>query len=515
MSGKYLAGRYSVSASDSLQNLVDKVNAGAQSRVGVRIDSAALEQAVKTGGTAAVCFGEESYYWGHQSIATGGPYNYYSYSYDPGLYSIGGGSSQFVTNSQTLKDALATLGVNLSTLPPMTAEVDGGFENEAVSLAHDELNTARDELINNLTAANTRALGLISSPGTSHPLNHGLTNTADIENKVLAAGSLSGLGSALTGTITVSIPGLYGNGNTGWTDSYDVAQALGWSQVSITVTPAQGPTGAAAASYIETRLTAMTSWILDSGPLNPNTVKPVTEADLLATQQIGTKRVEGFLPEGREAVRLGGHADERDIFTAATLASAINHKLDSRFWALSGPDNMVYVFHKDGGDNNSLLACEAAGGNAASRRALEALWFEDVESGQMLAEGSSFSLGGQRWASLSPVQSKSLQGTQVWNLSLSGRDVGQERDLWIANQGELNTPGLEAGLIQGLNRASFIEIQNAADAAWAGAEIRSQSSAQEALDALSAAITRKDHHPQRHSQGRSGGHSEPPGKYHN
>ena len=46
--------------------------------------------------------------------------------------------------------------------------------------------------------------------------------------------------------------------------------------------------------------------------------------------------------------------------------------------------------------------------------------------------------------------------------------------------------------VNGMDRHSFVEIQNAADGQWKGAEIRTQSSAQEALDALTDAIVRKD-----------------------
>jgi flagellin len=74
--------------------------------------------------------------------------------------------------------------------------------------------------------------------------------------------------------------------------------------------------------------------------------------------------------------------------------------------------------------------------------------------------------------------------------------VGAERDIWIAalSQGknEIDTPGLTAGIINGLDRYSFVEIQNAANGQWAGAEVRTQSSAQEALDAVNKAMERKD-----------------------
>jgi flagellin len=43
-----------------------------------------------------------------------------------------------------------------------------------------------------------------------------------------------------------------------------------------------------------------------------------------------------------------------------------------------------------------------------------------------------------------------------------------------------------------MTRDAFVEIQNAADGVWAGAEIRTQSTAQEALEAIDAAIASKD-----------------------
>ena len=179
---------------------------------------------------------------------------------------------------------------------------------------------------------------------------------------------------------------------------------------------------------------------------------------------------------------------------AATLASAINHKADSQFWAMIDPDDddMLYVFKKDGGDFNSILACESGADGARSREALDAIRFQNVETEAWDNSGASFSLGGQKWASLTPALTRTIRGHEVWNLTLSGRDVGRERDLWIANFGELNTPGISSALVTGLDRDSFVEIQNADDAKWKGAEVRTQSSAQEALDALTEAIVRKD-----------------------
>jgi hypothetical protein len=70
LTGKYLAGRYTVTSSESLQDLVDKVNAGTQSCVGVQLTSSgALMTAAQTG-FVAVCVGDEAYFWGSAKLAS-------------------------------------------------------------------------------------------------------------------------------------------------------------------------------------------------------------------------------------------------------------------------------------------------------------------------------------------------------------------------------------------------------------------------------------------------------------
>jgi flagellin-like hook-associated protein FlgL len=197
------------------------------------------------------------------------------------------------------------------------------------------------------------------------------------------------------------------------------------------------------------------------------------------------------------------NADGISNFGAWALASAINHNANSQFWAMVQPFNsngqsadMVYIFSKDGGDNNSLLACDVADGDIASRAALDAISFENTETNVHSQSGTNFSLGGLNWGTLKPVQTRAGQGKEVWNLTLHGLDVGKERDLWIAamtnGKNEVETPGLDAGIINGLDRYSFVELQNAADGQWTGAEVRTQSSAQEALDRINDAMARKD-----------------------
>ncbi|MDR0881788.1 MAG: flagellin [Candidatus Adiutrix sp.] len=226
-----------------------------------------------------------------------------------------------------------------------------------------------------------------------------------------------------------------------------------------------------------------------------------------------------FANAGRDVLQKVGAGSNQ---MATDLVSAINHNSQS-FWAMqSGTSGKIYVFHKEGGDNNDLLACERGikssdTTSANVRAALSAVSFFNMAGagvkGTENQSGTTFSLGGEHWATMTPVQTKVVKGTEVWNVTLNGRDVGDQRDLWIANIGsgasgiyDFNTGGTTsdsqynlvgfggaaAQNITGMDRDSFVEIQNAADGEWKGAEVRTQSSAQEALDALTEAITRKD-----------------------
>jgi flagellin len=203
----------------------------------------------------------------------------------------------------------------------------------------------------------------------------------------------------------------------------------------------------------------------------------------------------GFVDSSKKKISVVTSAatDTTDV-DARALASAINNYTSSKYWAMlnSADANTVYVFTKDGGDFNDILACDVARSNSISRAGLSGITFENVQTGEIHESGTNFTLGGEHWGILKPVQTKANLGNEVWNVILSGRDVGSERDLWIANAGEIETPDLTTGPITGMDRNSFFEIQNAADGSWKGAEVRTQSAAQEALDAVTEAINTKD-----------------------
>jgi flagellin len=86
-----------------------------------------------------------------------------------------------------------------------------------------------------------------------------------------------------------------------------------------------------------------------------------------------------------------------------------------------------------------------------------------------------------------------------WSTTLEGRDVGDRHDLQIADFGsgaaalDITGMGWDAGseTFDGFGPSDFTELQDAADAPWVGAEIRTQSTAQLSLDAVDRAIEMK------------------------
>lgn len=230
------------------------------------------------------------------------------------------------------------------------------------------------------------------------------------------------------------------------------------------------------------------------------------EAYVWGNQAAATSAIGGA---GKTLISMAGTTGAMGL----ALTSAINRNSASQFWAMwDSAASTCYVFAKAGGDNNNLTACEQgikllSGKTTASMTsALGKVSFENVATGLVSDEGANFSLGGEKWGVMKAVQSRG-GANELWNLVLEGRDVGAGRDLWIANiganesndlrlanAGQVRLYGMSTSSINvaNLGRDSFSEVQNAADAMWRGAEVRTQSTAQEALDALTDAITKKD-----------------------
>jgi flagellin-like hook-associated protein FlgL len=174
-------------------------------------------------------------------------------------------------------------------------------------------------------------------------------------------------------------------------------------------------------------------------------------------------RLGGAIDSSKIGYMVGSAGSNSASFTAMALASAINANQSSQFWAMVQSFNsngvlseMVYIFTKLGGNFNDLLACDVAASDEMSRAGLDALSFENVANSEMHEAGTTFTLGGEHWALMKPTQTNANLGNEVWNVTLNGRDVGAERDLWIANAGEIDTPNLDYGIINGMDRNSFV-----------------------------------------------------------
>jgi flagellin-like hook-associated protein FlgL len=279
-----------------------------------------------------------------------------------------------------------------------------------------------------------------------------------------------------------------------WTDNREVATALGFTQgrlENLEYNMKLEDIAAQLRPLVESLKTYIGTEALTAANL------PAVTPDSLTSQRIADKitHIGSYIDTSKEIARVGDGTET--YFNAESLASAINHNAESKFWAMldQNDDSILYVFRKDGGDNNHLLACDVAAPDEISRKLLSYASFENVENGLWHDSGTTFTLGttaADVWGTLKPIQTKSDKGNEVWNVTLNGRDVGQERDLWIAAAGELKLPGLEEKIINGLDRHSFVEIQNASNGQWAGADVRTQSNAQAALEALSDSINIKD-----------------------
>jgi flagellin len=206
------------------------------------------------------------------------------------------------------------------------------------------------------------------------------------------------------------------------------------------------------------------------------------------------------------------NASVASAFVAAVNTQSRQFWAKAETWSYRSGYVSVYVFNREGGDHDDLAASDqllgpGVAGSAGLDRAIS--WYND-ETGAEGYNGAFFGNGGERWGVLRAQPT----GYGTWGVSLHGRDVGLERDLWILNTGassaaedglDINFYGYSVssaalglagfglvGTAGGLNRESFFEVQNASDGDWNGASLRSQSTAQLALGALAEAIARKD-----------------------
>jgi flagellin-like hook-associated protein FlgL len=524
LSGRYLAGRYTVSSSESLQNLIDKVNQGSQSRVGVQIDAAGAG-AITNGGTVAVCVGDEAYYWGDETAALGKSTTAKNLNF-AGTADLGHAAwtnpassppspgnptpvTYLVTTAQkALFDQIkAGPGAGTTIAPSsdilLTGTGVGIDAASAIDQVNEDIKKQALPRFNNVDIADVAAKTVAAAVTANTVLS--ATESFD---KWLADSNNAYFGQmkSTLGTSYTFGTGVYSNDGTYWTSDSKVAANFGWSEIKVTLTG----DGTRSLQELFTD-TGQTSWdtamtnkateVKVVSSYNTSSINPLGTGDIASTGAApdSVSKTPGMIDSSKKAIQVGTASNAATKFTATSLAEAINQNANSQFWAMTASENskgekadMVYIFAKEGGNLNTLLACDVSAGDTNSRSALNYVLFENVERAATNQSGTTFTLGGQKWGTMTPTQTKANLGNEVWNVTLNGRDVGDQRDLWIAAAGELTTPGLTAGIINGMDRFSFVEIQNAANGPWAGAEVRTQSSAQEALDAMSEAINTKD-----------------------
>jgi flagellin len=200
---------------------------------------------------------------------------------------------------------------------------------------------------------------------------------------------------------------------------------------------------------------------------------------------------------------------------AQVFARTVNEKSET-YWAkveehVYRPGyRSVYVFNREGGDRDDVFGTDQRLGLIADRAgyASAILWYNDETESEGL-DGAWFGNGGEAWGVLKAQPT----GLGTWAVRLEGRDNGDQRDLWILNAGSSSEAAAydlnfyryggskfggqalvpnSGNWIRGLDRGTFTEIQNASGGDWAGAAIRTQSGAQEALSALDRAIYKKE-----------------------
>ena len=539
LSPRYLAGRYAVNSSDSLQDLINKVNQGSQSRVGIKIDGDALGRTIFGGSLTSLCIGDEAYVFASSNVLMTGAAGNQTFStttakanaaYNAGIGYSNAGTATFVFNET---DYLARQGLN--NLGKATGQVPGNKRN-GLELSDDSEDYIKNVVapqfqdeIDAFAAASWQA-NRVEIGGISHSRATIVNNAWNNIQSQIPANAFNSSGEIVSGLSFTVSTGIYGNfsnvNNPRGVFSNDpvLINELGLTELTLKFT-----TNTTGLGPLPTTLTLETGTGQHLGSLStadPLT-QPIKQADFQAACLSGLRQAFSSTSQMIELTNKGaylgtptvetGHIqvevvssvhpltlqnkeatlmrrDANGNFGAEGLAETINLNGNSKFWAMMDQDDpdMLYIFAREGGDNNSMLACEAGAMEPHSQSALECFSFFNVESGIWNEFGTNFTLGGGDWASLKPLQTRAYNGTEVWNLTLNGRDVGPERDLWIAGHGDIITPGLDQGIITGMDRDSFQEIQNADNAPWAGAEIRTQSSAQEALDILTEAIIKKD-----------------------
>ncbi len=406
LTGRYLAGRYEVGSSDSLEDLIAKVNQGTQSRVGIRIDGDRLGQSIFAGGLAAICIGDEAYVFASANAAVAGIDGGVIFttttaeaeaSYDPGL-----SYSNIGANTLVYRGANNAAGAALNRLGYTTGAVPTN-QKTGLELADDDLDYIRNvvapefqDALDDFTAGAWQA-NRVEVGANSHNNTQIIDRIwAAVQSRLASVPNFYNTSAEITAGLDFLITtGLYGdfsdfsNLNGVISDDPFLITELGLTELSFRITtdtpgPNQPPTLLSIQSYAGDHLGSIGT--LD--PLN----QPLKEQDLESLVKAAARRSLGYNTQVTQLTRLGAFAgptiDPADIgvtvtsnqnpltladkqvtqiqrdangnFGAAGLAEAINRQ-SGQFWAMrdQGDPGMIYVIAKEGGDQNSLTACES------------------------------------------------------------------------------------------------------------------------------------------------------------
>ncbi|MBU2549679.1 MAG: flagellin [Proteobacteria bacterium] len=174
---------------------------------------------------------------------------------------------------------------------------------------------------------------------------------------------------------------------------------------------------------------------------------------------------------------------------ASLVAQAHNNYTSADTFAVVVDANTLLFFAKTAGVGGNTLTFSEVGGNSTDYS------WTDLSTGTVMANAGNFSMGGLNW-----VQADTSNDGTAYHMQLSGADRGAYRDVQMlrindqvvnsatwADELDDFSSGSAAGTV------GWEQSQNATGAgSWNGADILTQSNAQEALAQLDAAILNKD-----------------------
>jgi len=168
---------------------------------------------------------------------------------------------------------------------------------------------------------------------------------------------------------------------------------------------------------------------------------------------------------------------------ASAFTSAFNLYTSADTFAVRVDADSVMLFAKTPGTTGNTIEYKESGASTDYE-------FVDLVTGTS-ADSGNFSMGGTSW-----ITAEAYDNGTAYQLQVLGTNRSEDYDVWVMDFDQITAYSYTSGWGQNLTNyeaADWEETQNASGVAtWDGAEIRTQSQAQDALAALDLAILRKD-----------------------